>query len=37
MRSEAVLQPLLVTKSAIKFAVETVAMLLKIDDYVPTR
>jgi T-complex protein 1 subunit delta len=37
MRAHNVIQPMLVTKSAIRFAVETVVMLLKIDDMVPTR
>ncbi len=37
MRAHNVIQPMLVTKSAVRFAVETVAMLLKIDDMVPTR
>jgi len=37
MRAHNVLQPMLVTKSAIRFAVETVAMLLKIDDFVLVR
>ncbi|KAH8917787.1 T-complex protein 1 [Atractiella rhizophila] len=34
---ENVLQPLLVTTSAIQLATETVGLLLKIDDYSPTR
>lgn len=37
MRVHNVVQPMLVTKSAVRFAVETVAMLLKIDDMVPVR
>ena len=37
MRAHNVLQPMLVTKSAVRFAVETVAMLLKIDDFVLVR
>lgn len=32
-----VLQPLLVTSAAVRFATETVCMLLKIDDLVPVR
>lgn len=32
-----VVQPMLVTKSAVRFATETVCMLLKIDDHVPVR
>jgi len=37
MMYEQVVQPLLVTLSAVNLAVETVRMLLKIDDIVPTR
>jgi T-complex protein 1 subunit delta len=37
MRKEKVLQPLLVTTSALKLATETVVMLLKIDDIVAIR
>ncbi|KAK9808019.1 hypothetical protein WJX73_004979 [Symbiochloris irregularis] len=37
MQAEGVLQPLLVTQSAINLATECVRMILKIDDIVPTR
>ena len=37
MRDENVVQPMLVTSSAITLATETVRMLLKIDDIVPVR
>jgi len=37
IREENVLQPLLVSTSAIELATETVGLLLKIDDYSPTR
>ncbi|CAD6571927.1 MAG: T-complex protein 1 subunit delta [Cyphobasidiales sp. Tagirdzhanova-0007] len=37
IREEKVLQPLLVNTSAIELATETVGLLLKIDDYSPTR
>ena len=37
MQKADVLQPLLVTTSAIKLATETVCMILKIDDIVPVR
>jgi len=37
MLKEGVVQPALVTLSAIKLAVETVRMLLKIDDIIPSR
>ncbi len=37
MRAQNVIQPMLVTKSAVRFAVETVAMLLKIDDTLNVR
>ena len=37
MRAHNVVQPILVTKSAIRGATETVAMISKIDDFVPTR
>jgi T-complex protein 1 subunit delta len=37
MRVHNVIQPMLVTKSAVRFAVETVAMLLKIDDTLNVR
>jgi len=37
MRAHNVIQPMLVTKSAVRFAVETVAMLLKIDDTLNVR
>eukprot|EP01025_Chloroclados_australasicus_P047600 TRINITY_DN5353_c0_g1_i1.p1 TRINITY_DN5353_c0_g1~~TRINITY_DN5353_c0_g1_i1.p1 ORF type:complete len:489 (-),score=59.03 TRINITY_DN5353_c0_g1_i1:395-1750(-) len=37
MLQEKVVQPLLVTKSAIQLATECVRMILKIDDIVPTR
>lgn len=37
MRAHNVLQPLLVSRSAVQFAVETVSMLLKVDDYVGVR
>lgn len=37
MMHEQVVQPLLVTLSAVNLAVETVRMLLKIDDIIPTR
>jgi T-complex protein 1 subunit delta len=37
IREEDVVQPLLVTTSAIELATETVCLLLKIDDYVQAR
>lgn len=37
MREERVVQPLLVTSSALALATECVRMILKIDDVVPTR
>lgn len=37
IREENVLQPLLVSTSAVELATETVGLLLKIDDYSPTR
>jgi T-complex protein 1 subunit delta len=37
MLEENVVQPLLVTSSAITLATECVRMILKIDDIVPTR
>lgn len=37
MFEESVVQPLLVTSSAITLATETVRMILKIDDIVPVR
>lgn len=37
LSEESVMQPMLVTSSAIKFATETVCMLLKIDDIMQTR
>ncbi|PNH02603.1 T-complex protein 1 subunit delta [Tetrabaena socialis] len=37
MLEEKVVQPLLVTTSALTLATETVRMILKIDDIVPTR
>eukprot|EP01006_Ploeotia_vitrea_P021834 TRINITY_DN54245_c0_g1_i1.p1 TRINITY_DN54245_c0_g1~~TRINITY_DN54245_c0_g1_i1.p1 ORF type:complete len:548 (+),score=73.72 TRINITY_DN54245_c0_g1_i1:49-1644(+) len=37
MMEERVIQPLLVSSSAVQLATETVAMILKIDDIVPTR
>lgn len=37
MLEENVVQPLLVTSSAITLSTETVRMILKIDDIVPTR
>ncbi len=37
MLEENVVQPLLVTSSAITLATETVRMIMKIDDIVPTR
>lgn len=37
MREQSVVQPLLVTKSAIELATECVRMILKIDDIVPIR
>ncbi len=37
MMDEQVVQPMLVTSSAITLATETVRMILKIDDIVPTR
>jgi T-complex protein 1 subunit delta len=37
MLEENVVQPQLVTSSAITLATETVRMILKIDDIVPTR
>jgi T-complex protein 1 subunit delta len=37
MYVEQVVQPLLVSTSAISLAAETVRMILKIDDIVPTR
>jgi T-complex protein 1 subunit delta len=37
MIEENVVQPLLVTTSAIELATETVCLILKIDDYVQAR
>lgn len=37
MMDEEVVQPLLVTTSAIELATETVSLLLKLDDYVQAR
>lgn len=37
MLEESVVQPLLVTTSAISLATECVQLILKIDDIVPTR
>ncbi|OHT06079.1 T-complex protein 1 subunit delta [Tritrichomonas foetus] len=37
MKEEDVLQPFLVTKSAVSFAVETVRMIMKVDDILATR
>ena len=37
MLEESVVQPLLVTSSAISLATEAVRLILKIDDVVPTR
>ena len=37
MLEDNVVQPLLVTTSALTLATETVRMILKIDDIVPTR
>lgn len=37
MREAKVVQPLLVTKSALELATEAVRMILKIDDIVPVR
>jgi T-complex protein 1 subunit delta len=37
MREQHVVQPLLVTQSALQLATEAVRMILKIDDIVPVR
>ena len=37
LRDEEVIQPLLVSTSALSLATETVCMILKIDDMVPVR